>query len=438
MKEIILQKRDYNICWIFNIGVEKYWQKDNFEIKNIDEDKCVMSMEQIMLFIASEKDYVVLREMPDKDYLQKVMDLKGEKCPTILVPKENDYSKSITELILDDQDMLNKLRCYSGCNKMFLMPYGITFYEEKLSRLCNIQLIGTSSYIAKKTNSKVYVKSLLQKLNENYPVYYKCENIKMLEDRYYEIHRLFDKVVVKKPYGASGRGLYLIKNERNLSRNLKMIERINGDKGIWLIEGWYDNKKDYNFQLYIHNSGNIEIFGYNEQILEETVYRGTNYCVNVSTKKTEKYMKSMKRMGGELYDEGVRGVVGIDAIEVYGKELFIVEINARFTLSTYLIPLVYLYPNKCIMTMYYRIILNKNDEYTRILNLLCNHGILFNKEKMEGVFIYNKSCFNRMEGDIGRVFFLYIANDQFMLKKMMKTVENILCKEGHYVSRINY
>ena len=155
MKEIILQKRDYNICWIFNIGVEKYWQKDNFEIKNIDEDKCVMSMEQIMLFIASEKDYVVLREMPDKDYLQKVMDLKGEKCPTILVPKENDYSKSITELILDDQDMLNKLRCYSGCNKMFLMPYGITFYEEKLSRLCNIQLIGTSSYIARKTNSKV-------------------------------------------------------------------------------------------------------------------------------------------------------------------------------------------------------------------------------------------------------------------------------------------
>lgn len=42
MKEIILQKRDYNICWIFNIGVEKYWQKDNFEIKNIDEDKCVI------------------------------------------------------------------------------------------------------------------------------------------------------------------------------------------------------------------------------------------------------------------------------------------------------------------------------------------------------------------------------------------------------------
>ena len=36
MKEIILQKRDYNICWIFNIGVEKYWQKDNFEIKNIE------------------------------------------------------------------------------------------------------------------------------------------------------------------------------------------------------------------------------------------------------------------------------------------------------------------------------------------------------------------------------------------------------------------
>ena len=81
------------------------------------------------------------------------------------------------------------------------------------------------------------------------------------------------KVCIKRPYGVSGNGVFLVNDISRLERILFMLNKQVIQDG-WLVEGWYEDKKDLNAQLYISKSGDVNLFSIKEQILDEKIYRG--------------------------------------------------------------------------------------------------------------------------------------------------------------------
>ena len=69
IKHIVNEKNNEIVIWIFNIGVEKYWNVEYSCVKNSKGDIIVNHSEEMMLLLARKGDYVILRKKPSEFYL---------------------------------------------------------------------------------------------------------------------------------------------------------------------------------------------------------------------------------------------------------------------------------------------------------------------------------------------------------------------------------
>lgn len=169
-----------------------------------------------------------------------------------------------------------------------------------------------------------------------------------------------------------------------------------------------------------------------EQILEDTVYKGSIFPVELPDDIKSKYLTALEKAGSKLYRDGIRGIVGIDSI-VTEKEVFpIIEINVRFTLSTYLSMLPLRFPDRYFCSMYYRIFLSEKWNYTEITKKLVRAGLAFDTKTREGIFCYNYACVDRdILGKAGRLFVIMIVKQRTDLQKLRFKLEQLL-EEAKY------
>ncbi len=313
-----------------------------------------------------------------------------------------------------------------------LLPYGVTEDEEILAKECGMRLIGPSSTVSRVSNSKLYAKELIKRLHLSSPDGKVCENFDQIREEWDRLREQFRRIVIKRPYGASGRGLYLVENFEKLQRVLYILKRSGSENEKCIVEGWYEDKKDLNTQMYICDDGNVKILSVTEQILEDTVYKGSMFPVELPDDIKSKYLTALEKAGGELYRDGIRGIVGIDSI-VTEKEVFpTIEINVRFTLSTYLSMLPLRFPDRYLCSMYYRIFLSEKWNYAEITKKLAYTGIAFDTKTKEGIFCYNHACVDRdISGKAGRLFVIMIAKQKKDLQKLRFKLEQLL-EEAEY------
>lgn len=324
-----------NYCWLFNIGIEDNWSVDRFKMKDLEEDRIVQHMEEIMLLMADKDDTLLLRRKPNDRFLCQMRSY-GFAAPKIICPEKEDTTKTITQLVLEDKRILRELKELSHKKDTYLLPYGVTENEEILAKECGMGLIGPNSTVSRVSNSKLYAKELVKRLHLSSPDGKVCENFDQILEEWDRLRNQFHRIVMKRPYGASGRGLYLVENFEKLQKVLYILKRSGSKNEKWIVEGWYEDKKDLNTQMFICDDGNIKILSVKEQILEGTVYKGSIFPVELPDDVKSKYLTALEKAGSKLYRDGVRGIVGIDSI-VTKQEIFpIIEINVRFTLSTYL------------------------------------------------------------------------------------------------------
>lgn len=423
---VIKNIKEEAFCWIFNIGIEKEWTQDKFCIKNEEEESVIQHMDEILLLLAGKQDIVILRKMPEKNYMDQLEKL-GFNIPRILCPQKEDCSRSITELILEDELLLSVLKAAGKQESFYLVPYGITEKEEKLGELCYMKLIGSKANVVRERNSKLYARRLAESLDMPCPTGFVCDSTQEIKNAWEELMNVFSKVVIKRLYGASGQGLYLVDKVSKLKRILYLTERAGNGEEIWIVEGWYDDKVDLNTQLFLHEDGNVEIISVTEQILKDTVYRGSAFPVSASDEKLKQYRNQMLAVGAALYQDGVRGVVGIDSIISADTIYPVIEINVRFTLSTYLSQLSRLYSNYFFQSMYYKISLCDGLEWTEINKKLAERKIYFDGIREKGVFCYNNACMSRKSvGGIGRLFAVAIAKQRDEVKVLIQELEEII------------
>lgn len=336
--------------WWLNIGAEKVWAESHQyvlpQITYKSNARTVNRTEQLCLLLASDNDIVIQREKPSDALLYHLQGI-GFRKPEIYVPEsfDNDEQCSISELILRDEALLQKLRnqvSKENINGVELAPYAITNFEDEISLKTGCKLIGASGDIAAWVNNKVNARILAEELGlpvtEGYICYTGEEAIAAVDSLKNKPY--ISKIVLKEAYGASGKGMYVIGSEKEYQMLMVMLGKAkNKGKSMNLIvERWHDTQADLNYQIYIHRSGRICYIPPKRQINKAYVYTGSEFPLTGDLTDHQKYYyeECAMKIGRKLWEKGYYGLASIDSIITKeGVIIPIVEINGRFSLSSY-------------------------------------------------------------------------------------------------------
>lgn len=427
-----IRGNDENIVvWLFNIGTEKYWSNGDYTVTDTKQEIAVNHCEEMNLLIARSQDYLILRNTCDREYYNDITAFTG--CtPHILIPDYEDEGRSISEIVLNSPALLRRLKEINKDKNVIFVPYGVSYLEEKIAQICDFELIGAPSKLNSRLNSKIFSREVAEQLGCKVTEGVVCTSIDELREAYAVLSAKYDAVIVKQPDGASGKGLYIVKNQRKLETVLIILKRYAKKQTDprWIIEGWISQKQDLNYQVYVNEAGEAEMFSVKTQITDETVYTGSVIPADISEEIQQQCAECGIKIGTKLAEIGFHGVLGIDAlIDEKGELVPIIEINARFTLSTYLsfLPV----GNMKVRSFYEKIIFDQETEinYSRIKKHFLDVGIPLSDGKTEGIIIYVSATVdsNIMQG-IGRFFCLAVAPTYSRADKLLQLVTDEIRK----------
>lgn len=438
---LTVQRNKGIIVWLLNIGAEKYWNPVNTGIIDRNEDKIVNRVEEMNLLICREQDVLILRQQPDEAYLAMLRQW-GFSIPNIWIPEQTDAVSPISELIMRDEKLQQKLEALSKDHTdVYFVPYAITYVEEQIAEKCGLQLISASSKVNALVNDKIFNRQIAEQLELDVCQGKVCASIEEIRQEYDRLVKqapFFEKVIIKEPHGASGKGLYIIDSEEKLTPLLSRLVRFsrNNPEMKWLVEGWYNKKADINYQIYISPLGAVNVFSIKEQILRDTVYIGSKMPAELDTTTVAAYQDFGQRIGKYLFDIGYTGVAGIDSIITADNKIIpIIEINGRFTLSTYISFIEHIIGKRKIFSRYFKMVSNTPFNYNDLCTAIGNDGLLYDVNTGEGVMVYTSGTLSFSQDEqnslyIGRVFTLIISND-------WQTVESLILRFENYITGLN-
>lgn len=417
---------DYRVVWVFNIGVEKYWNPIGGVVDK-KEDIVVNHSEEMLLLFAKSQDIVILRRKPSEEYLSDLKE-KGASEPLILCPKNEDEEKGISELILEDENLLNKVREIASEDGVILLPYGISHLEEEIAAKCNIPLIGGNESLCKEINDKIYARQIARELGFATSNGYVCRNQDEITAAYNELHKKFEKIIIKMPCNASGKGMWIVEDESRFNTIKRIILRYSRDSRnqMWLVEGWLEKEMDINCQIFVSESGHVEVFSIKEQITKDTVYIGSVFPPRMTEEQYKTVYECGMKIGKCLYEHSYSGVFGVDGlITKSGEVVPIIEINGRFTLSSYVLFFERLFPEVQFYSFYKRVYLKQTFRYEDIVSLLKENNLFMN-ENGKGIFLYTSATLDTQKiGNICRIFCIIGGADMSEIDELHSKFEEI-------------
>lgn len=427
IKHIIDKDEDTVVVWLFNIGTEKYWGDATSSVRDQNENILVNHMEEMNLLITRKQDYMILRKLPEKIFLDSLIEQKFE-IPNILCPQKEDESKSISELVLQDEQLLERIREISKSGNIYFVPYGVSYMEEKIADLCGLPLVGASHSINKMVNNKIFSRGIAEELSYKCTDGYVCSNYEEIENAYQELNKSYEKIIIKQPTGASGRGLWVIDNESTGKIVFLIIKRILSKQpdSKFLVEGWLKKVNDLNYQIYVSANGDVNVFSIKEQLVDGTVYIGSYMPPRIAEQKLDMFVQYGQEIGKRLYAQGFRGVLGIDSIIDENDNIIpIIEINARFTLSTYISFIQQKYPGKMIFSFYSKLKDNKQMNYALLKASMMENGVWI--KQGQGAFCYVSETVNGQiaNGNL-RVFCMIVGDDEESINRVYNKVLEIV------------
>ncbi|MCW4643882.1 ATP-grasp domain-containing protein [Bacillus safensis] len=307
-----------DVIWFGNMNQEQIWDQTKALPVMTDhvQNELVLQQEQQLLLIASKDHHVIMHHQPEPAFLA-YLEKQGIKLPH-MIQKEDAFNL-----------------------RGLIVPYLLDESVDQDSSLEKRKIYGSNPTLVKRFNHKISTRKWAEEHQFNVTCGAVCQNADELKQTYEELRaNHFSKMVLKLPYGSSGKGLRILKNEREFMQLVTFIERRKIQTDL-LLEGWHPIKRSLNAQLLIQEEGSHLLSITEQKINEDGIYLGTNFAPIYEQDKKREYEVSMHRIIELLYAEGYRGVVGVDSIIDINEQLIpIIEINARFTQVTYLLPII--------------------------------------------------------------------------------------------------
>lgn len=308
-----------------NINQEHLWNTSNVlpAVTDQQELELIRQHEQQMLLIANPMETVLFRHTPDEQFVSYLVK-QGFGLPRIQMCDEDGLP--------DNEDF------HHPC----LVPYLVTEEVDHWVRnTSGRSAIGPPYDLVKRLNNKFATRQLAIAHGFQATSGYFCHHERELKEAYWALRTEgFEKCVLKIPYGASGKGLKIIASEHEFATVCKFIAR-RSEQFELLLEGWHPTHHCINAQLWIDHTS-TKLLAVTEQMIDQNgVYIGTHFTPDIDRALVEQYRSEMLRLGAILQQAGYTGVCGIDSIIGTNGVLYpIIEINARFTQVTYLLPVV--------------------------------------------------------------------------------------------------
>jgi len=422
------------ICvWWFNVGLDIDWdrQKASFFRRVESSDKAaIFGMEQIMLMLARENDYVIMRRRPDESICRNIKETR-KGLPNILIPSNDGIEQnSISELILSDNKLLAALGEIAKKSKTYLVPYAVTKHEAKIAELTGAELFGPPYELASWVNSKITARNISKDLNFDTAFGMECHTKKDLCEAYDMIQGKYPDtmMVLKEEYGASGKGLFFIKGEQDWNMAMHRAGKLekSGTKFNIILEKWHSVKENINYQLIISDNTHSQknyLFCLSKQDVNDGIYKGSILVKNTA-QIYALYEPYTKLLGDYLYDKGYRGICNVDSIITEdGLLVPIIEINGRLSLSTYISCTTDMFcQDMTVASAYYDV--DSKIALSEINDTASQYK--YNEKSQTGTLIYSFSAGIRRS----RLFCLFVYPSEDDILKAKLEFENILKNLG--------
>ncbi|MCP4147982.1 MAG: ATP-grasp domain-containing protein [bacterium] len=387
----------------FNIGADSAWTPGNTGVRKVSSRYGTiipLYQGEMNIFISREEDYVILLKQPDDEFLED-MNRLGFSIPKILLEepgsgKDSNLSRHLWENDSSMERLAELQKNHTGAALTYF-PYIVTPYDHKICEKTGMKLWGAPSGAVKRVNNKLYTRGLAEKLNLKTTRGYSCTSAAELEEKYTALTAAgYTGCVVKETFGSSGKGTYYIKDKKFFNNILKLIRFPKKKTGYEIIvEGWVNKKSDINYQVVITETGDIRQVALNEQIIEQTTFRGTIYPPRLTKHQQQELEKAAVQVAKAIYKQGYWGIIGIDAIIDENDLVYpMLEINGRFNLSTYFIPFI----RRCekwerrSLFKYYDLQTRKKIGYSDVKRVLQKTGKSFSSATKEGLILLNSGC----------------------------------------------
>ncbi|UJF34502.1 preATP grasp domain-containing protein [Paenibacillus hexagrammi] len=439
---VTTQRGEGTLIWMLNIGAEKYWNRVQAGINDPNENRLVNRVEEMNILLCREQDILILREQPDAAFISRMREY-GFSIPRILTPSQADPLTPIAELVLQDSALMEQLKILADSREdVCFVPYAVTALEEQIAEACGLRMMGASSVLHASVNDKIMNRRMAEELGFPITEGKVCTSIEEIREAYERLTAeapFFTKVIIKEPHGASGKGLYIVDHESKLAPLLSRFSRVlrSSPDSQWIVEGWHEKSADVNYQIYVAPDGTVDVFSIKQQILRETVYIGSKMPPTLSEGILQAYHEYGQKIGAYLYALGYTGIAGIDSIITSeGTIVPIIEINGRFTLSTYISFLQGVLGESKVFSRYFRVHSDRQINYQELCALLDHTGILYDSSRGEGVILYTAGSLpiHRDESSstyTGRMFALIVSQDWQTNERIHTQLEKIVDDLAH-------
>ena len=301
----------------------------------------IRDLEIVSIFLARRDDVVLMQQQPAREHLEKLR-RAGFELPEIELLAEDGKIKQGSFI---RERKLNGFRPWAWCSSSaILMKPLVTNLSGDKREIDGFWNEGIRSLFSKSFGS-----GIAEKLGDSVSSVL-CRSVEELEQKMEE----HDQMVIKSPFGASGRGLIIIKRGEKLEGSLRrQVERVLEKQGEVLVEPWLERELDFSVQYEMEDTG-LRKLGIirleNDQRGQfKACVVGTKFCQGMATELARFLMENalpvyeeeshlVRLIEKRLREVGYRGQVGVDAF-VYRYEngalglRQICEINPRHTMG---------------------------------------------------------------------------------------------------------
>lgn len=395
------------VYWM-NIGIEENWLCHTNIIPRItinkEQEQIIKNIDTMCLLLKHRNDIVILHNKPSK-LVELGTIAYGNTLDNIFIPKNVWKYSGISQAILDDEKIIDYLKEKNNKTgyKVRLIPYAVGETEKKISRATGCELIGANTNLVKQVNNKIFCRNLAKNLTLPVTDGYECFTIEEIEKNIRSLLLKYsgEKFIVKDAYGASGKGIYLVKNEDDYNIIQKLLHRAKrrGGNTEVLVEHWYEQSVNINYQLFITTDYQYILLGITQQIIKETVYQGSEFPINFENSIKTKLVYYIKKVAEYLKEIKYTGFVNVDAIITKDEIYPLLEINGRMSLSTYLLLWYeHMKINRQCRCIYYDLPFQIDLE--RLEMVICEK--IYSIEKKQGIipYVYCPAISNKCKGRI--------------------------------------
>jgi hypothetical protein len=299
---------------------ESLWRDDTSSklpaIMDGDRSLLVSCMDELLFPLCAPQDGLLTRypiEAAQLHYLRQlgfvfeshVADVNGMADP--LQP----YSRALPYSILADTER-------------FCMAHGLA---GKLPSYDSVRLVNSKLYSAR-------LSKRLGLLSFSIPI----DGAAELAVRGHELLHRHGPVLIKDPYGVSGKGNLLVRSAYNLDAVVAYLRKQEaaGKVTALLLEPFLDVAGDFSCQFEVAPDGTVQWHGIQEMVNRQLAYAGSRSMEEAGREalKAQGYYEMMEKVADSLWTAGYFGHVCVDSMLLADGALMpVVEINARISMG---------------------------------------------------------------------------------------------------------